>query len=156
VTAKSFPSEARSFAFLKSVRTLMYYFVTALTAHPEPVPFDTALYKKILEEGRREIAAWGGNVTLVYWPDPSRYPGICSYSPALRQIYDHTRETVLNAAKEVNVPVIDLTKVYPDLPASKSGENAQYFYPYQAHMKPPGYHRAADAILAELPAISHP
>jgi hypothetical protein len=151
--SESWTSETRNFASLKSVRTLLYYFVTERTAHPEPVPFDSALFERILEEGRREIGAWGGSVTAVYWPDSSRYPGICNYSPALRQIYDHTRETFLSAASKAQIPAIDLSRIYPDLPASESSRNAPYFYPYPAHMKPEGYHRAASAILS---AISQP
>lgn len=150
--AESWSSAARNFAFLKSVRTLLYYFVTARTRHPEPVAFDPVLFEKILKEGKREIGAWGGSVTAIYFPDSSRYAGICNYSPELRQIYDHTHDMFLNAASDAQIPVIDLTKAFPDLPASEAAAEAPYFYPYPAHMKPAGYHRAANAILASLPA----
>lgn len=154
--SESWTNQARNFAFLKSVRTLLYYFVTARTAHPEPVPFDAALFEKILEEGRSEISAWGGKVTVVYWPDSSRYAGICNYSPALRQIYDRTRDAFLNAATQAQLPVIDLSKIFPDVPASESTKDAEYFYPYPAHMKPAGYHHVANAILSNLAAASNP
>jgi hypothetical protein len=152
--SQSWTREVEDFAFLKSVRTLMYYFITTSTAHPEPVPFDSALFERILEQGRREIAAWGGTVTLVYWPDSSRYAGICNYSPALRQIYDHTHDTVLSAASDAHITLIDLSKAFPDLPASESASNKQYFYPYPAHLKPAGYYRVANAILSSLEAKS--
>jgi hypothetical protein len=102
------------------------------------------------------IGSWGGAVTVVYWPDSSRYAGICNYSPELRVKYDRTREAVLNAAQRAHLPVIDLSRAFPDLPASESASNTQYFYPYPAHFKPAGYRRANQAILAALGSAPSP
>jgi hypothetical protein len=102
------------------------------------------------------IAEWGGTVTLVYWPDSSRYPGICNYTPGLRQLYDRTHDAVFNVAGKLAIPVIDLSRSFPDLPISQSMKNTEYFYPYPAHPKPAGYHRAGNAILSSLDAAPQP
>ena len=128
----------------------MYYYVTAQTAKPKPFQFKSDVYEQALREGQKTVAGWGGEVVLVYWPDSSRYPGICNYTPQLRQMYDHTHEAVLGVAGKLNIPVIDLSRSFPDLPGSQSRQNTQYFYPYPAHFKPAGYHLAAREILAAL------
>jgi hypothetical protein len=148
--AESWKRKTRNFITLKNLRTVMYYYVTARTAHPKPFQFDSMMYEQSLRSGQRTIAEWGGKVTLVYWPDSSRYAGICNYTPALRQMYDRTHDAVLGVAGRLAIPVIDLSLSFPDLPASQSAKNTEYFYPYPAHPKPAGYHVAGSAILSSL------
>ena len=140
----------RDFLLLKHFRTLMYYFVTAQTAKPTPYEFDAQLYGRVLEEGKSQVSGWGGTVTIVYWPDPSRYAGICNYTPELRKKYDRTRKTIEEEAAKRSIPVIDLSQAFPDLPKDRAAENEKYFYPYPAHFKPVGYHVAAQTILRSL------
>jgi hypothetical protein len=148
--AESWKTKTRKFITLKDFRTVMYYYVTALTARAKPFQFNASTYERALREGQRTIAEWGGTVTLVYWPDSSRYAGICNYTPGLRQMYDHTHDVVVGIAGMLTIPVIDLSRSFPDLPASQSGKNTEYFYPYPAHFKPAGYHVAGSAILSSL------
>jgi hypothetical protein len=56
----------------------------------------------------------------------------------------------MNVATRLSLPVIDLSRSFPDLPASASTENTHYFYPYPAHFKPAGYHVAGREILSAL------
>ena len=142
--------QVKDFLTLKGFRFMMYYYVTAKTAKPKPSQFDTALYEQVIREGQKNVADWGGKVSIVYWPDSSRYAGICNYTPQLRQLYDRTHETVLNIAAKLGVSVIDLSRAFPDVPVSQSGQNTQYFYPYPAHYKAAGYHVAGKEILSSL------
>jgi hypothetical protein len=151
-SAQSWKRKTKDFLTLKDFRTVMYYYVTAKTARPKPFQFNSTLYEQALREGRRMIAAWGGTVTLVYWPDSSRYAGICNYTPGLRQLYDRTHEAVLDVASRLAIPVVDVSRSFPDLPVSQSMKNTEYFYPYPAHYKPAGYHLAGSAILSSLEA----
>jgi hypothetical protein len=150
--AESWKTKIRNFVTLKDFRTVMYYYVTARTARPKPFQFNSSMYERVLREGQRTIAEWGGSVTLVYWPDSSRYAGICNYTPGLRQLYDRTHEAVMGVAGRLAIPVIDLSRSFPDLPAAQSAKNTEYFYPYPAHPKPAGYHVAGNAILSSLEA----
>lgn len=147
---ESLPSLAKNFLLLKNFRTVMYYYVTARTAKPRAFQFNADLYQKALREGLRMVHSWGGSVTVVYFPDSSRYAGISTYTPALRQMYDRTHGTVLDAASKLNIPVIDLSGAFPDLPASQAAVDAQYFYPYPAHFRLAGYRVAGKAILSAL------
>jgi hypothetical protein len=140
---------ATEFIMLKNFRELAYFYVTAQTAKPKPFEFNSAVYEQALREGKQNVGVWGGKVTLVYWPDSSRYPGICNYSPQLRALYDRTHDAVLNVAAKLDIPVIDLSQSFPDLPAAVS-ENTQYFYPYPAHYRPAGYRFAGSQILSQL------
>lgn len=146
---RAWVKQARDFLTLKSFRYMMYFYVTAQTAKPKSFQFNTALYEQVIREGQSNVADWGGKVTIVYWPDSSRYVGICNYTPRLRQLYDRTHDAVLNIAAKLGVSVIDLSRSFPDLP-NRSEENTQYFYPYPAHYKPAGYCRAAKSILSSL------
>lgn len=149
--AESWQTAVKGFLSLKNVRTALYYYVTSRKAPKKP-ELDVDLYEQALREGRRMVDEWGGSITIVYFPDSSRYAGICNYSPALRQIYDRTHDSVLAVASKVGLPVIDLSKAFPDVPASESAQNAPYFYPYPAHYTPQGYHRVGKAILDALEA----
>ena len=140
----------KNFLLLKNIRTALYYFVTARTAPPTQYQLDAALYEQVLREGRRMIENLGGTITIVYFPDSSRYAGICNYTPALRQVYDRTHDSVLAVAKKVGLPVIDLSTAFADVPASAAAQNAPYFYSFPAHYTPQGYHRAGQMILEAL------
>jgi hypothetical protein len=146
---REWAKQAKDFITLRGFRYMMYFYVTARTAKPKSFHFNTALYEQVIREGQRNVADWGGKVTIVYWPDSSRYVGICNYTPRLRQLYDRTHDAVLNIAANLGVPVIDLSRKFPD-PPNRSEENIQYFYPYPAHYKPAGYRLAATEILSSL------
>jgi hypothetical protein len=148
--AESWVTTAKKVLAFELLHKLLYFFVDARTTKANSFEFQSELYKRVLHEGKNEIGAWGGTVTLVYWPDSSRYAGICNYTPGLRHLYDLTHESVLNVAEELGIPVIDLSRAFPDLPASEAAANAAYFYPYPAHFRPAGYHFAAHAILSAL------
>ena len=150
--AESWTTTAKKLMRLETIHKLMFFFVDARTAKSNPFQFKVDLYGKLLREGKNEIGAWGGTLTLVYWPDSSRYTGIGHYTPGLRSLYDRTHESVLRVTQEVGIPVIDLSRAFPDLPASEAARNAEYFYPYPAHFRPAGYHHAAEAILTALEA----
>jgi hypothetical protein len=147
--AHSWPTSLKNFLVLKNVRTLGYEYRARLHP-PKPVDFNTPLFERTLQEGSREVQAWGGELILVYWPDAGRYPGIANYTPALRRRHDEDRSKVLDIASRLGIKVIDLTPAFPDLPAARAKENARYFYSFPAHYTPEGYRKAAGAILSAL------
>lgn len=147
--AHSWPTSVRDFLVLKNVRTLEFAYRARL--HPaKPAELDTALFERTLQEGQQEVRDWGGELILIYWPDAGRYPGIANYTPALRRRHDEDRSKVLDLASRLGIKVIDLTPVFPDLPAAGARENARYFYSFPAHYTPEGYRTAGNAILSAL------
>ncbi len=147
--AHGWPTTLRNFVVLKNVRTLGFE-LRARLHPPRPIEFNTSLFGRVLEEASQEVHGWGGELTLVYWPDAARYPGIANYSPALRQRHDENRRRVLDIASRLGLNVIDLTPVFPDLPAERATENAKYFYSFPAHYTPEGYRTAGRAIMSAL------
>ncbi len=147
--AHSWPVTVKDFLVLKNVRTLGFDYRARLHP-PKPIEFDAPLFERALQEGSQEVQGWGGELTLVYWPDAGRYPGIANYTPALRRRHDEDRSKVLDIASRLGVKVIDLTPVFPDLPAERATENARYFYSFPAHYTPEGYRTAGKAILSAL------
>jgi len=147
--AHSWPVRIKNFLVLKNLRTLEFD-LRARLHPPQPIEFNAPLFERVLQEGSREAQAWGGEVKLVYWPDAGRYPGIANYSPALRHRHDEDRRKVLDIASRLGIKVIDLTPVFPDLPAQRARENDRYFYSFPAHYTPEGYRTAAKAILSGL------
>lgn len=147
--ANGWAATAHDVAILKNVRLLLYDLRQRLHP-PKPVEFNTELFERALHQGKQEVESWGGEVTLVYWPDASRYPGIASYSPALRQRHDERHRMVLELANKLGINVIDVTPAFPDLPASRAAENAKYFYSFPAHYTPEGYRVAGKTILSAL------
>jgi hypothetical protein len=150
LAAESLPRLAKNFLLLKDLRTVLYFYVDDKTAKPKPYEFDARLYEQALREGLNTVSSWGGSIILVYYPDSSRYAGISGYTPALRQSLDRTHATFMEVANRLNLPVIDLSPSFPDLPASEAAGNKQYFYPYPAHFKPAGYRVAGTEILSWL------
>lgn len=147
--AHSWPTSIKNFLVLKNVRTLEWAYRARL--HPaKPAELDTSLFERTLQEGDREVQAWGGELILVYWPDAGRYPGIANYTPALRRRHDEDRSKVLDIASRLGIKVIDLTPTFPDLPAARARENAKYFYSFPAHYTPEGYRTAGKAIMSAL------
>jgi hypothetical protein len=147
--AHSWLTTLKNFVVLKNVRTLEFDFRARL--HPaKPLDFNGPLFGRVLREASQEVQGWGGELILVYWPDAARYPGIANYSPELRRRHDADRRKVLDLASQLNIKVIDLTPVFPDLPAERSAENARYFYSFPAHYTPEGYRVAGKAILSAL------
>ncbi len=146
------PAMLRQFLLLESIRSALFKRITARPGSVEPLNLDASLYERVLRSGKDAVASWGGSVTLVYWPESSRYRGMYHYSPELRRQYDHVHESFVAAAKASEVAVIDLSTAFPDLPEAEAARNADYFYPYPAHFKPAGYRRATQAILNALAA----
>lgn len=147
--AHSWPTSVKNFLVLKNVRTLEFAYRARL--HPaKPAELNTSLFERTLQEGEQEVQGWGGQLILVYWPDAGRYPGIANYTPALRRRHDEDRSKVLDLASRLGIKVIDLTTVFPDLPANRARENARYFYSFPAHYTPEGYRTAARAIMSAL------
>jgi hypothetical protein len=147
--AHSWPTSIKNFLVLKNLRTLEFAYRARLHS-PKPAELDTSLFERTLLEGDQEVQSWGGELILIYWPDAGRYPGIANYTPALRRRHDEDRTKVLDLASRLGIKVIDLTLAFPDLPAARAKENAQYFYSFPAHYTPEGYRTAAKAILSAL------
>ena len=147
--AHSWPSTLKKFVLLTNVRTLGFE-LRARLRPAKPPEFNDQLFERVLSEGSKEVKDWGGQMTLVYWPDAARYPGIASYTPALRSRHDANRQKVLDIASRLGISVVDLTPVFPDLPASRAAENYKYFYSFPAHYTPEGYRVAGKAILTAL------
>ncbi len=145
----SWPTSLKNFLILKNVRTLEFEFRARLHP-PKPVELNTSLLERILRQGSKEVKSWGGELTLVYEPDPARYRGIASYTPALRLEDDARRRIVLDMAARLGIKVIDLTTAFPDLPAERASENAKYFYSFPAHYKPEGYRTVGKALQSAL------
>jgi hypothetical protein len=131
---------------LKRVREL----VSGLDAHGAP-ELNAELYERVLRRGRQIADAWGGRIAIVYVPDSARYSGAFGYTPERRRECDRTRASVLDVARKVGIPVIDISQRFPDLPSSPRAEYETYFYPYFAHFKPEGYRIMDRTILDELP-----
>ncbi|MFZ0705738.1 MAG: hypothetical protein WAM71_09075 [Candidatus Korobacteraceae bacterium] len=147
--AHSWATSFKDFLVLKNVRTLEFDYRARLHP-PQPIEFNAPLFERILQQGSREVQAWGGQVTLVYWPDAARYPGIANYSPGLRRRHDGDRSKVLDICSRLGIRVIDVTTVFPDLPAARAHENDRYFYSFPAHYTPEGYRTASKAIISAL------
>lgn len=140
---------ALELATLKQVRSAV--FDLGVRVRPPGLPrLDGGLYRQILRRGQQIVGAWGGQIGIVYVPDTARYPGTVGYNPARRRACDSTRATVLSAAAGLGIPVIDISRRFPDLPPSQTARYSQYFYPYPAHFKPAAYRIMDDAILEEL------
>jgi hypothetical protein len=142
----SLPTAALELVTLKRVREM----VSGLEPR-SAVGLNAGLYERVLRRGRQIAGAWGGRIAIVYVPDSARYPGAFGYSPERRREYDRTRASVLDAARKVGIPVIDISQRFPDLPPSQWAQYERYFYPYFAHFTPEGYRIMDRAILEELP-----
>ena len=78
---------------------------------PVCIPLNTATYKatpvpifrKILEKSKQMVSRWGGKIYFVYLPSI----GICKSDS-----YDPNRIYVINIAKKLDIPVIDMQEVF--------------------------------------------
>jgi hypothetical protein len=131
---------------LKRVRELL----SGVEGHGRP-GLNAELYSRVLRRGMQIADAWGGRIAIVYVPDSARYSGAFGYTPERRRECDRTRASVLDVARKVGIPVIDISQRFPNLPSSRRAEYETYFYPYFAHFKPEGYRIMDRAILEELP-----
>ncbi len=61
--AHSWPTSLKDFLVLKNVRTLGFSFRAKLHP-PKPIEFNVPLFERVLQEGSREVQAWGGEMTL--------------------------------------------------------------------------------------------
>jgi hypothetical protein len=135
------------FLLLKHLRALAWGRIDAAFALDRPGG-DFALFERILREADRAVGLWGGELIVVYLPAPFRYPGQYQFSRSSRRLLDHVHGEVLNAARELGVPVIDATGSFPDAPG-----NEEFFYPFLAHYTPQGYHAVGRTILNGLSSV---
>src|SRR5581483_9237915 len=145
----SLRQHAVDWASLRQVRTLVSGREVRAAA-VDRARLQTSLYEQILRRGKQIVDGWGGQITILYVPDTSRYPGAFGYTPALRLVYDHTRAAVAATAAGLGIPVIDISRRFPDSPVSQASQYTQFFYNYPAHFKPAGYRLMDKAILEEL------
>ncbi len=92
----------------------------------------------ILGEAKRTVAAWGGDLHLVYLPTSGRYNSWLG--EAVRG-----RQELLQTAKELDIPVVDLEPTF-----RATGEPRDLWVP-GGHLRPRGYAMVAERILAEVP-----
>ncbi|HVM96169.1 MAG TPA: hypothetical protein VMT89_07255 [Candidatus Acidoferrales bacterium] len=102
-------------------------------------PPDYALFERILAKSRDAVAGWGGQLYFVYllavhYLDP-------------RHRFIESREPVLAVVKRLGIPLIDVHKVFLDLP-----DPERFRYHYESHANEAGYGLHAKTILAALDA----
>ena len=111
---------------------------------------DRDLYRQVLTRAQQIVGEWGGKIEIIYVPDAGRYSGGFGYSPAHRRFCDESHANVLSVAGSLGIPVIDVSKSFPDLPETQRERYNQYFYPYYAHFRPEGYHVIDRTVLDAL------
>lgn len=107
----------------RSSRTrAMYAFLSlrnirALRKKPKPPqtrrefdPTEDPLFKEVLQEAKRTVASWGGQLYFVYLPEYTHYT-----NPGADDSFRNRRE-VLSVVKDLGLPVIDLHPVFQSHP----------------------------------------
>lgn len=95
------------------------------------------LFRDVLKEARRTIRSWGGKMVFVFLPDAPRYFASAQNS----RIRDRVRVQVLDIARSLSLPVIDVHKAF----AAAPDPQALFVYP-GSHYNEEGYKRAAEVI----------
>lgn len=101
-------------------------------------PPDFELFKKVLRRAKADVAAWGGELTFVYLPDMWFTGNEVKHHPL--------RDRVLGAAREVDLPLLDI-----DAPFNTEPDLESLRYHPDAHDSPKGYAvigRVVNAYLA--------
>jgi len=101
------------------------------------------LFHEIIVKARDRVAAWNGQLYLVYLPESARYLSVFGTGTLRQEIYHGVNDIV---ARE-GIPLIDISKVFADTGAPES----LYVYP-GSHFNAEGYRVAADAIASVLEA----
>ncbi|HUP23850.1 MAG TPA: SGNH/GDSL hydrolase family protein [Thermoanaerobaculia bacterium] len=105
-----------------------------------------ALFAEILEEARDRVAAWGGELELVYLPAWHRYhSGFERFGDRWDGPFRHD---VLAITDGLDIPIIDLHHTFATSPDRSNLFGLGPHYP--AHYSPAGYRVAAQAIAAAL------
>ncbi|MEX2049014.1 MAG: SGNH/GDSL hydrolase family protein [Gemmatimonadota bacterium] len=97
---------------------------------------------EVLERARDDVAAWGGQLVLVYMPAYARYDTLVGEGVA-------GRRELLAFAEASGIPIIDLDPAF-----QAQGDPRALWMSPRAHLSPEGYALAAQAIgqaLAGLP-----
>lgn len=106
----------------------------------------------ILEEAKRSVEAWGGELYFVYLPDGTRYKddpldqGTCGGGRFTPSVESHDR--VLRIVTSVGLPIIDMNEVFDSHPDPLS------LFPFRmrAHYNEDGYRLVAETVLAAINA----
>lgn len=99
---------------------------------------DFALFKRVLAKAKKVAEGWGGTLTFVYLPD--------FWPPGAEGTKDHPgRAGVLDAVKEVGLPLIDVHEAFR---GRKDLGGLAYYH--QSHCNEAGYSAIAEAILARM------
>lgn len=104
-----------------------------------------ALFRRVLEEARRTVEGWNGQLVFVFLPEAGRY-----FGGGRNAARETLRRRVLETARALDLPVVDVHAAFAQAPDPRA------LFPYPgAHYNPQGYRVAAqaiDAYLRELPA----
>ena len=105
----------------------------------------TALFDRVLNDAKRYVNLWEGDLYFVYLPSPDSGNG-CNYRlPDFKY-----RDQVISIAKNNGIPVIDLTDVFRDHPDPASLWAMRM--PRNHHYNDAGYELVADQIVKRLGA----
>ena len=100
--------------------------------------YPLTLFSEILTKARDRVAAWGGKLYFVYLPEFSRYQLHMKYRGL-----DKRESNVVNAVKNLNIPIIHIQEVFANHPDPLS------LFPFQssAHYNAEGYSEVAKAVV---------
>lgn len=106
-------------------------------------PPDYALFERILGKARDVVASWGGQLYFVYLP--------AVYYLDSRHRFISTREPVLTLVQRLGIPLIDVHRVFLEVP-----DPERLRFHYESHANEAGYELHAKTILAALEAAAAP
>jgi hypothetical protein len=108
---------------------------------------DLGAFRATLEEAKRTVQSWGGELIVVYLPAPGR-----SLEPLSGVFTDELRYRgrVLTLLAEMRLPVVDLNPAF----ASVKDPNT-LFYDSQSHYRPAGYALAGELVVSYLEGLEH-
>ena len=107
----------------------------------------TSVYERVVVDARSFVESWNGELYLVYLPIWTRYGApeeACDYSGDIL-----LHDGVIQLARSVGLPVIDLTEDFDNLP------DPLVAWPYglNGHYSEEGYRLVANRVLSELNAL---
>lgn len=132
-------------------RTLLRTYVPSLLTNDRAsVPCcDVALFRRVLDEARSEVQAWGGDLLFVFIPAPTRYS-----RTAIAYVYPaelESRQAVVDGVKSLGIPVLDVDSIIRRRPDPDS------LWIPGGHMSEAGYAIIARALVNAVTAhLSRP